>query len=86
MPRPRADVGETERFQDLADGALVVVDPEAFLDDLSQVDPSPPDDAVGGTIRAGLDDLGQFGQLLLRQPRRMPLRSDVAQAVGNPVR
>lgn len=34
MAWTRADVGETARLQDLADGALVVADPEAFLDEL----------------------------------------------------
>ena len=30
MPGPCADVRETERLQDLADGTLMVVDAEAF--------------------------------------------------------
>lgn len=83
MPSPCADVGEAERLQDLADGALMVVHPETFEDDLLQIDASPPDDAVLLPIRAGLDDLSEFGQLLPRQPGRMPPRLDIAEAIGS---
>lgn len=36
--RTWADVGEPDRLRDLTDGALVVVDVEAFEDDLLQID------------------------------------------------
>lgn len=82
MPGPCADVREAERLQDLADCALVVVDAEAFEDELLQIDTPPPNDAVDGAVGAGLDDLGEFDQLRLRQPGWVPLRADVGQPVG----
>jgi len=71
MTRAGADVREADRLEDLADGSLVVCDAEAVRDDLPQVESPPPDDAVDPAIRAGLDDLSEFGQLRLRQPGRM---------------
>lgn len=82
MTGASADVREADRLEDLADGSLVVCDAEAVRDDLPQVEAPPPDDAVDPAIGAGLDDLGEFGQLRLRQPGRVALGADVAQPVG----
>ena len=56
----RADVGEDELLEDLADRALVVDDAEALGDDPLQVDAAPAHDAVPNPIRAGLDELCQL--------------------------
>ena len=81
MARSRADVGEAELLQELADVALVIVDAEALVDDPLEVDAPPPHDAVLLTIRARLDDLRELGQLLGRQARLGTLRPVVHQAL-----
>jgi len=66
MARPGADVGEAERLEQLADGALVVIHPEALDDQALKVDPSPAHHAMHGAVGTGLDQIGEFGLLLGR--------------------
>ena len=60
---------EAERLEELTNGPLVIGHPEAFEDDPLQVDPAPPDHAVHGPVRAGLDERGDLSALPLRQAR-----------------
>ena len=64
MARSRADVREADLLQKLADGAFVIDDAEAFLDDVLQVDPPPTDDAILRSVGPRFDDLEKGGQLL----------------------
>ena len=64
MTGPRTDVGEAEFLEELSDIARMKVDAEPLGDDALEVDPSPAHDAVLFTIRPGLDDLRELGQLL----------------------
>jgi hypothetical protein len=54
-------VREAKPLEELAHRALVIGDPEALEDDALQIDPPPTDHAMHGPVRAGLDELGQFG-------------------------
>jgi hypothetical protein len=47
---------------------LVIVDPEAFLDDPLEIDTPPAHHPVDGGVRPGFDNLGQLCQLLGRKP------------------
>jgi hypothetical protein len=69
---PRAYVREAELLQEFSDIALVELDAEFLGDDALEVDPTPADDAVLFTIRAGLDDLRELSLLLCRQARLGP--------------
>ena len=62
----RADVGEAELLEDLADRALVVDDAEALGNDPLQVDAAPAHDAVPHPTRASLDKLRPL-RLLIRR-------------------
>ena len=55
------------------------VDAEPLGDDALKVDPPPAHDAVLLTVRTGLDDLRQLGQLRFRQPRLGTFRPIVEQ-------
>src|SRR4051812_37005190 len=85
-----ADVSEAELVQELAYRALVIDHVEALSDKLLQVDPAPAHDAVHGSIRSGLNDVGQFGLLLsgeagrvaLGPAVRQPVRTALVEAVG----
>jgi hypothetical protein len=81
MKRAGADVREADLLQDLADGALVIDDPEPLLDDALEIDPAPAHDTIDRTVRAGLHDLGQCRQLRRRQARRGAFRPTVLQAL-----
>ena len=74
MTGPRADVGEAELVQKLADIARMKVDAEPLGDDALEVDPPPAHDAILLTIRTSFDDLRQLGQLLRRQARLWTIR------------
>lgn len=82
MMRPRADVGEADLPQQFADRSRVIVDAEALADDLLQIDAPPAHHAIDGAVGAGLDDGRQGGELIDREPGRVPLRADVLQLVG----
>ena len=82
MLRTRADVAEAELVQQLSDIAGVVVHVEAFLDDALQVDAPPAHDAVNGGVRTLLDDCGQVGLLLGRQPRWWSRRPLIEKTIG----
>ena len=69
MPRPRAHVRKTQLLEGAANRYLVEIDIEAFLDDASKVDASPPHHAIDGGIGAGLHDPFQLLFLLGRQFR-----------------
>ena len=71
MARAGADVGEAKLVQDLAHRALVVDDAEALGDEALEVGPSPAHDAMHGSIRAGLDELGQFCLRIGREAGRV---------------
>ena len=64
MTRPGADVREAKLLQELSDIARMEVDPELLGDDAFEVDPPPAHDSILLTIRTGLDDLRELGQLL----------------------
>src|SRR6185436_17606074 len=67
MSRASADMREAERREELADGALVIGDPEALENDALQVDPAPAHHTVHGPVRTGLDELRDLASLLLRE-------------------
>src|SRR5271165_3162666 len=81
MTGRRADVGEAESLQKLADTARMKVDAEPLGDDAFEVDPTPAYDAVLLTIRTGFDDLRQLSQLLRRKARLGTLAPVVDQAL-----
>ena len=56
----------TGRCERIADGALVIFDPEPLLDDALKVDAPPAHHAVDGGIRADFHDPGQFRLLRSR--------------------
>jgi hypothetical protein len=66
-------------LQQLAYGALVVLDAETLGDHTLKVDAPPAHHAIDGVIRAGLDDLGQLRLLGRRQPARLLPRQVVLQ-------
>ena len=66
MTGPRTDMGEAKLLQKLSDIAGMKLDAEPLGDDALEVDPPPAHDAILLTIRAGLDDLRELGQLLYR--------------------
>ena len=68
MTRPGADVREAQSLEQLAYGALVILDPEPLFDDALKVDAPPAHHAIDGAIRAGFHDLGKFRLLRSRQP------------------
>ena len=76
MARARADVGEAEGVEDLADRPLVIRDPETLGDEPLEVDPPPTHHAVHGRVRTSLDDLLQFGELRGGQPRARTWRRE----------
>jgi hypothetical protein len=80
MTRPRADVREAQGLEQLADGALVIGNPEALLDDALEVDAPPAHHAVSRPIRAGFNELGEFRLLRNRKPPRVPTAAVVLQA------
>ncbi len=69
MQRAGAHVGEAELLEKRADMALVILDAEPLLDDALKIYSAPANDAVLLRVRTGLNDLGKFGLLLVRQPR-----------------
>jgi hypothetical protein len=81
MTGPRADVGEAELLQKLADIARMKVDAEPLGDEALEVDPPPAHDAILLTIRTSFDDLRELGQLLRRQARLGTIRPVVDQAL-----
>src|SRR5271165_4943182 len=83
MARPRANVRKAEFLEKLADIAGVVVDAEALGDDPLEIDPSPAHHAVDFPIRTRLDDPGELGQLIGRQPRLGTARPIVEEAIGS---
>jgi hypothetical protein len=74
MAWPCAHVREAEFLEELSDVALMEVDAEPLRDDPLEVHPAPAHDAVFRSIRAGLDDDGELGQLRGRQARLGTLR------------
>jgi hypothetical protein len=60
----------------------VECDAEPLGDDALEVDPPPTHDAVLLTIRTGLDQGGELGQLRRRQTRLGTLRPVVDEALG----
>ena len=69
MARPCADVREAELLQKLSNVALVEVDAKPLGDDVLEVHPAPTHGAILLTIRPGLDDCRELGQLRGRQAR-----------------
>ena len=66
MARPGADMREAKLLEELSDIARMKVDAEPLSDDVLEVEPPPAHHPVLLTIRPGLDDLCELGQLLLR--------------------
>ena len=82
MARSRADVGEADLLQELADRTLVIDDPEALFDHPLEVDAPPPHDAVLGSIGTRLHDLGEGDQLVGCQSRHAAFRGNVLEPGG----
>ena len=71
--------GKAQPVQQLAHRALVELHAPAFTDHPAQVHPAPAHDLIDRRIRSRLDDLGQLGQLLGREPTGWPRRHPVGQ-------
>ena len=67
--RAGADMREAEPHQELADRALMIGDPEPLEDDTLEIDPPPAYDPVHGSVRSGIDQLGNLGPLGGRETR-----------------
>jgi hypothetical protein len=82
MLRAWAHMRKTELLEDAANRYLVEIDIEAFLDDASKVDASPPHHAIDGGIGAGFQDPLQLLFLLRRQFRAWAGSLAVDQPLG----
>ena len=78
---PSTRVGSRASPEELSDIALVEVDAEPLGDDALEVDPPPAHEAVLLTIRPGLDEGRERGQLLRRQAGLRAVRPIVDQAL-----
>ena len=85
MLRARAHVRKAEFLEGTADRYLVEIDIEAFLDDASEVDASPPHHAIDGRIGSCFHDALQLLFLLGRQLRARAGSLAVDQPLGTPL-
>jgi len=59
----------------------MISDAEALGDQALQVDPAPAHHAMHGAVGTGLDQIGEFGLLLGREPRNGAVRPVVLQPI-----
>lgn len=81
MTRPCADAGKTEFLEQLAKGALVIVDAKALQNDRLEIYPPPSDHTVDGGIGSRLDQVGQLCLLLDCQARVWPSISGILEPI-----
>ena len=60
MPRPSADVSKAELLEHTANRYFVEIDVKAFLDDVSEIDTSPPHDTILDWVGWGFHNPLQF--------------------------